>query len=58
MDKVKKLLPIIAAILAVCGCLAMLYVHRRIIIAAIKGEELPEGTGDCACPMFRKKQAE
>ena len=39
MEKLKKAL-IWCAIGAVVGCLV--YVHRRVILAAIKGEELPE----------------
>ena len=55
MSKVKKILPIIAIILAVCGCLCMLYVHRRIIIAAIKGEKLPESPDGGRCPVWKKQ---
>ena len=55
MSKVKKILPIIAAILALCGCLCMLYVHRRVILAKLKGEELPESPDGAHCPVWKKK---
>ena len=33
-------------------CLVMLYMHRGLIAAAIKGEELPEAPE--GCPAYRK----
>ena len=43
--------------LGVCtgACLAMLYLHRELIIAAIKGEELPEAPE--GCPAYKKEEA-
>lgn len=55
MSKVKSILPIIAIIFAVCGCLCMLFVHRRFIIAAITGEELPEASDGKHCPVWKRK---
>ena len=39
--------------LGVCtgACLIMLYLHRGLIIAAIKGEKLPEAPE--SCPAFK-----
>lgn len=34
-------------------CLVMLWLHRGLIAAAIKGEELPEAPE--SCPAFKKK---
>lgn len=34
-------------------CLVMLYLHRKLIVAAIKGEKLPEAPE--SCPAYKKK---
>ena len=34
------------------GIFAMVYVHRRVIVAAIKGEELPKAPK--GCPAYKK----
>ncbi len=46
------------ALLAACCCFVtyMLFVHRKLIIAAIKGEKLPEPQEGSRCPCFRKKK--
>lgn len=46
------------ALLAVlCGWLTyMVFVHRKVIRAAIKGEPLPERKNGKCCPCFRKKK--
>ena len=46
----KKIIPFS---LGVCtgACLIMLYLHRELIVAAIKGEELPEAPE--GCPAFK-----
>ena len=50
----KKKKIIRTAVCAVCGCFVgvMLYLHRRLIIAAIKGEELPKAPK--GCPAYKK----
>ena len=46
-----------AIVAAFCGCLAYLvFVHRRVIIAAIKGEPLPACPDDKCCHKFCKKK--
>ena len=45
-------------IVFLCGvfsglCLVMLYLHRGLIAAAIKGEKLPEAPE--SCPAYKKK---
>ncbi len=46
-----------ALITALCCCLTyMVFVHRRVIRAAIKGEPLPEPPADKHCRKFCKKK--
>ena len=56
--KVGKIL-LWALLAALCGGLCyMLFVHRKVIAAAIKGEPLPEGKGKCChapCKKLCKK---
>ena len=45
-------------IVFLCGlctglCLIMLWLHRGMIVAAIKGEEMPEAPE--SCPAYKKK---
>ena len=49
----KKKLRLRTIIFCVCGSFigAMLYLHRRLIIAAIKGEELPKAPK--GCPAYK-----
>ena len=48
----KKLINyLIAALLGACA--VMLYLHRGMILAAIRGEEMPEAPE--GCPAFKKK---
>ena len=49
--KKKKILRTV--ICCLCGCCvgAMLYFHRRVIIALIKGEELPKAPK--GCPAYK-----
>ena len=46
------------ALMAVlCGCVSyMVFVHRKVIIAAIKGEALPECPDSKCCFKFCKKK--
>lgn len=48
----KKLLSVIGGLLAVMF-LIMLYLHRGVIVAAIKGEEIPKAPESCP---YSKKQ--
>ncbi len=42
---------------ALCCCLTyMVFVHRKVIIAAIKGEPLPKRKDGKCCPKFCKKK--
>lgn len=50
--KKKKLLKTLLCGLCGSFCLVMLYLHRRLIIAAIKGEELPKAPK--GCPAYKK----
>ena len=46
-----------ALVTALCGSLTyMVFVHRKVIIAAIKGEPLPECLDGKCCPKFCKKK--
>ena len=46
-----------ALISALCCCLTyMIFVHRRVIRAAIKGEPLPKPTAGKHCHKFCKKK--
>ena len=46
-----------ALVTALCGCLTyMVYVHRRVIVAAIKGEPLPEPPAGAHCHKFCRKK--
>ena len=46
-----------ALVATLCGCLTyMVFAHRKVIIAAIKGEPLPERPDGKCCPMFCKKK--
>ncbi len=46
-----------ALLAALCGCLAyMVFVHRHVILAAIKGEPLPECPEGSCCHAFCKKK--
>ena len=38
-----------------CGLTYMVFVHRKVIIAAIKGEALPERPEGKCCPIFCKR---
>ena len=38
-----------------CGLAYMVFVHRKVIIAAIKGEALPERPEGKCCPKFCKR---
>lgn len=38
-----------------CGLTYMVFVHRKVIIAAIKGEALPERPEGKCCPKFCKR---
>ena len=38
-----------------CGLTYMVFVHRKVIIAAIKGEALPERPEGQCCPKFCKR---
>ena len=46
------------ALLAALCCFVtyMVFVHRKLIIAAIKGEMLPEPKDGSRCPWYRKKK--
>ena len=46
------------ALLAALCCFVtdMVFVHRKLIIAAIKGEKLPEPKDGSRCPCFRRKK--
>lgn len=53
----KKAIAIFCAVFT-CVCLVMLYLHRGMIIAAVKGEPMPEAPEGCpafSCPFFKKK---
>ena len=46
-----------ALAILLCGWLTyMVFVHRKLIRAAIKGEPLPECKSGKFCPCFRKKK--
>ena len=46
-----------ALVTALCCCLTyMVFVHRHVIIAAIKGEPLPEPPAGKCCHKFCKKK--
>ena len=46
-----------ALVAALCGCLiCLVVVHRRVIIAWIKGEPLPEPPEGKCCHKFCKKE--
>ena len=38
-----------------CGLTYMVFVHRKVIIAALKGEALPERPEGKCCPKFCKR---
>ena len=46
------------ALLAALCCFVtyMVFVYRKLILAAIKGEKLPEPKAGARCPCFRKKK--
>ena len=48
--KLKKLAAKVCLIMLGCGCGYLLYVHRRVIRAAIKGEDMPK------CPHWLPKR--
>ena len=46
-----------ALLAALCGCaIYMVFVHRHVILAAIKGEKLPERPDGKRCPRFCRKK--
>ncbi len=48
----KKILSRLVIEAIVGGIFAMVYVHRRVLAAAIKGEELPKAPK--GCPAYKK----
>ena len=49
LKKLLKCLLTLLVIALVCCCTYMIYVHRNVIRAAIKGEALPEAPEKCCC---------
>lgn len=49
MKKKDKKKIILKCTCALCSCflIAMVYIHRRVIVAAIKGEEIPKAPKGC-----------
>lgn len=54
LKKLLKCLLTLLVIALVCFCTYMVYVHRNVIRAAIKGEPMPEATKGHCC--HRKKK--
>ena len=53
MKKTKVFLCGLCTGLCVGVCLVMLWLHREMIVAAIKGEPMPEAPE--SCPAYKKK---
>jgi len=52
-----KIACIAAAVAALCGVVWMIWVHRRVIAALIKGEPLPEPPEGCCHRFCHPNQA-
>lgn len=49
----RKKITVFLCVLCIWLCLVMLWLHRKLIAAAIKGEKLPEAPE--SCPAYKKK---